>query len=663
MLMLVVATAMVLDFGLIRYDRQRMKLAADNAVMSGLRAADGGTGDVYTWAGVCGALEFLRNNEPGLGSLTSGPCTTPDTGAICDPSNPTANKAEYSDTVTVGGRKLWVSIKSPYLTTDPGFTSDGAFPEESYASLTTDTTKMNGCDQLGIIIKEARTPGLGSLAKSANLVTRVRSVGRVDVGPGDRAPALLLLERTKCGVLTVGSAGSPSRISVAASATMPGTIHSDSTATDSGCGSGSNQQLFQGKQTNGVVAYGTGTLSGLITSVASANGTAANIIADDPTYVYGTTAVYPATGGTVTPVSPRRQVTRKLIDKRYLNGVTSIVTGAYTQWLLDHSSPAGYPTRVDCPPGSPAGMATYMSTLASMTAGQSLYIDCPVNAGITLDGSIGAGTVYIHGFIKNGNLALPNASRVYIDDTDNAGNRINASAIALGNGNTFCVRATAANCNASTPTIGRCSDAPTGVPGAKAQLVIRRGQMDSSGGSSPGLLRLCNTTVILAGGQLGGGSSTNPGGCLPTTWGTAPTATPCVGASTSAGTSPISLSGLTDWTAPNAYGDMSAPPASLDDAGKQAMWDGGEDLALWTETYGDGPTFKMAGGGNLHVAGVFMVPNAFPFTITGSGIQDLTNAQYITRAFAVDGGATLKMAVDPYNAVPLPTLNPFTLVR
>ena len=43
----------------------------------------------------------------------------------------------------------------------------------------------------------------------------------------------------------------------------------------------------------------------------------------------------------------------------------------------------------------------------------------------------------------------------------------------------------------------------------------------------------------------------------------------------------------------------------------------------------------------MKVGGVFMVPNAFPFNLTGSGAQDLTNAQYIVRGFAVAGGATL----------------------
>ena len=643
MVALVVASAMVIDFGAARLDRQGNKAAADAAVTAGMQGLDGDTGEIYSLRGVCAALDYLKANEPALSSLAWTDCTdATKLDMVCNPASPTGPIVRQFAASANGYEVL---IQSPYNLTDPP-----SFPEEtSKPALAADRgdPALKGCDQIAVIVTESRKPGLGSLATSSDLVTTVRSVGRVAVSAGDIAPALLLLERNDCGVLTVGSAGSPSRIQVAASPPMPATIHSDSTATGADCGNGPNQQLFQGKQANGAVAYGTGTLSGLITSVATANGRPANIVADDPSNVYGTTSVYPATGGTTTPIQGRRQVTRKLIDRRYLPGVTSSVISAYGQWNLNHSSPTGY-TRYGCPSSSD------MTAMAGMTASQSVYIDCP-GSGITLTGSIGAGRIYFHGFIKGGALAMPNATQVYIDNTNDSGSRDNANAISLNNNQAFCVRAT--SCDTANPTTGQCSTTPTGIPASRAQLIIRRGAIAGNGTDS--LLRLCSTTVIMEGGQLGSGTSASPGGCLPTSYGIAPTATPC-GPST-AGDGPISTQGATDWTAPNAYGDMVA--AGLTTAQQQTLWDGGEDLALWTETFGDGPTYKMAGGGNLHVAGVFMVPNAFPFSISGGGLQDLTNAQFITRSFAVDGGAILKMAVDPYNAVPLPELNPFTLVR
>jgi hypothetical protein len=297
-----------------------------------------------------------------------------------------------------------------------------------------------------------------------------------------------------------------------------------------------------------------------------------------------------------------------------------------------------------------------MTTMAGMNATQKVFINCPGNSGITLSGTIGAGTIYFHGFVKGGNLRMPNATKIYVDDTDSSGNRVNANAVTLSNGDTFCVRASACTNLATTP----CSTTPTLDPAAKAQLVVRRGALNGSGGS---LLRLCNTSVILEGGDVGDGTTAKPGGCLPLTQGTVPTATPCASttASTNAGDGLLNTSGLVDWTPPNAYGVMAA--AGLTTTQQQALWDGGEDLAFWTETYGTSTDFSMSGGGAMHVAGVFMAPNAFPFNLSGSGAQDLSNAQYVVRGFTVGGGATLTMRVDPNNVVGLPSLYDFRMVR
>ena len=77
-LALLVVTAMVLDFGLARMDRQVNKSAADNAVTAGIRGFDGGDANVYTFKGVCDALSYLRANvsdtvlAAGLGGLHDG---------------------------------------------------------------------------------------------------------------------------------------------------------------------------------------------------------------------------------------------------------------------------------------------------------------------------------------------------------------------------------------------------------------------------------------------------------------------------------------------------------------------------------------------------------------------------------------------------------------
>jgi hypothetical protein len=85
-----------------------------------------------------------------------------------------------------------------------------------------------------------------------------------------------------------------------------------------------------------------------------------------------------------------------------------------------------------------------------------------------------------------------------------------------------------------------------------------------------------------------------------------------------------------------------------------------EDLAMWSEAAG---FFKFAGGGGMNTVGVYMVPNGSPVSVGGGSNQTLTNAQYIARTFAVSGGGTLTLTTDPKNAVNIPTITGFVLVR
>jgi Flp pilus assembly protein TadG len=653
---LLVVAAMVLDFGLVRLDRQKVRNGVDAAVMAGLRASDDGTGKIHTQRAVCAALDFLRTNDASMSGLPTGSLDCNTAGAdwlkTCNKADPfgSASAASYTGTTTSGNTTTTVTIKMPYLLTD------GGYREETYSSVSGDVSELNSCDQLAVLVTRSVKPGLGSLATSSDLTSRLRGVGRVIIDGGDLVPALLLLERSTCGVLTVGSGGSPSRIKVFGSGSGPATIHADTRANGAGCGSGSNQQVFQGKQTNGVVAYGSvDGQPGQISSYATSQGVSSAVVTDGSTQVYGTTATTEAGSGTPSDVIPRDLVTRRAVDERYLGAVRLWSQAAYSEWVKNHSAPGGYTTRFGCP------TSTDMTAMAAMNALSSVYIDCPDSAGITLNGTIGAGTIYFHGFIKSGKLVMPNATDVYVDNTDNAGVRINADAIKLGNGDGFCVRATACDSLA----VGTCSPTGTTVR-SQARLTVRRGAITTTGG----LLRMCNTAVLLQGGQLGMGTPAQPGGCVPpdTMANTPPTeyepipptSTPCPGATSSAGNGFLSLGGITDWTAPNRYDDMSALHMSRTQ--QKAAWADLEDLALWTETYGTGPAFKMAGGGALHVGGTFATFNAHPFTVTGGGAQDLTDAQFVTRSFAVDGGATLTMKAYK-DAVKIPRLGPFLLVR
>ena len=103
-----------------------------------------------------------------------------------------------------------MTIQSPFQVNN----GDSRFPEDNYSSVSSDNSTLSGCDQVGVIIEEVRSPGLGSVASDNDLTATVRSVGRVYIGPGSDAPAMLLLKRTGCPILQTGSAAGGSWIHV-----------------------------------------------------------------------------------------------------------------------------------------------------------------------------------------------------------------------------------------------------------------------------------------------------------------------------------------------------------------------------------------------------------------------------------------------------------------
>lgn len=621
LVMLLVVAAIVLDFGLIRVERQKAKSLADSAAMAGIAAGDGGTGDVYTYRAVCGALSYLKAT-PALAALPDGICSAAslavNSSVRCSAAVGTTYAA-YDRTVTHGGATYRVVIRSPYV-----LNADG-WGEETVSNLAADQSTVGGCDQLGVQVFEARKPGLGSIVTDGDLTFGVRSAARALVGGDDAlSPALILLERTACSAITVGSAGggSGTYVAVKGSGATPGSIHVDSAATGADCGEGSNQQLFQGKQNDGIVAYGSTSptgVGGVITSFATYRGVGSSTVYDNGSHVYGTSATS-GTGSDKTPVYGRQQVTRSVVDIRYRTPVRSAIAAANGVW----GTPTGW-TVVGCNP-----------TSAQLAVTTKLWIDCTGNAGISLnDKTIQASEIYFNGFVKNGTVAMPNATRVYISNTV-SGAPINGSAISLTNGSGFCVRSTC-----GTAATDRCSTTATT---GRARLFVRQGNIDASGGA----LRLCNTTVF----PLGADTAT---GCVPAGDGAAPTTAPCP-ASPTAGNSVISVTGQTtfDWTAPNEYA------GSIPTAYRTAAWGNFEDLALWSESAG---LYKFSGGGGMNTVGVFMAPNGSPVSVGGGSSQSLVNAQYVARTFAVSGGGTLSLTTDPRNAVNIPSILGNVLIR
>ena len=683
MTVVLVIGAMVLDFGLVRVDRQIDKSAADAATLAGLHGLDTGDGTPHPYMGVCTAIRYLKANgtrfsgisentgwSDGLGTATADGCTNvPLRNKTCKPTDK-SSWAKWSWTGTSQGVTLDVTIESGYT-----FPSS-QWAEDSLPASSGDTgdPALQGCDQLAVTISQSREPGLGSLATDSDLRTAIRSVGRVKAVPGDSAPAMLLLKRTGCPVLVTGSNGGSSYVRVLGALatdgtgrTQPGTIHSDSDGV--GCTGGNNGWVYGGLAPHGVVAYAAPVATnpsaadpskpGAITSVAAANGLSAPIIRDSLDNVYGSSALN-GTAGTKGEVTGRSLVTRGLVDERYFPGVKGAIGGTATHpggavgvfasgatGMPTTGSWVKFPTTVDaCKPTQPQVDAL------SLTASSMLYVDCRTNAGFAGTGalSIPAGTVYFGGVVNPGaTLKLPNAHHVYVGNHDGK-----ADAITVGNNTSFEVNNAPGNLD---PVTGTCS---SGQLPSKAVLFVRSGAFKQTGG----LLRMCRTTTIMMGGMTTSSATAGPG-CVPVATGTAPTTTPCNGG---LGSGQFSQNGGgIDWTAPNTLNattdaDGEPLPAALTAWGDV---NGPEDLALWSESATTSSTnYSMAGGGLFQVRGVFMVPNADPFILSGGASLNLRNAQYVASSITLNGNTTnVTMSVDPNSAVTVPDQGLVGLVR
>lgn len=614
---MMIVASMLVDFGLARSDRQVNKSAADAAVNAGLRGMDGGSGIVYSHRGVCQALDYLKTNlEPELDGLASSNCIAANYDKQCQ-TNPVAFAQ------SVNGYD--VRIENPYVP------NADEFPEENFSSLASDQgdSALGGCDQLAVIVTKSRTPAFGSIATSSDLVTQIRSVGRVTPGEGDLGVALVLLERTACDVVSVGAAGtgSGSKIHVLGAGTQSGNIHSDSD------GSGCATSIFSGKQDDGIVTFAAPddlSQTGQITSVAGFNGAPITKVRDSAPYVFGSAAATATGAATAAKTEPsaRRLVTRFPVDHRYLAGVRAAISHAEST-VFDGSTGVTATNAVEkgytvVPPSDCS------NTSSTVAAHPKVFVACSQYRG-TLTLSDATEVVFNGSVRQAARVSLPHATRVYVHGSGSDG--INASG-------GFAMH----HRNEAT-----CEEA--GQSPNRARLFVRGGRIEANGGT----LQLCNTTVLMMGGE--------PGGCLPASNPTspatalAPTTSPCTG---TLGTGQLKVvgTGAQDWSAPNAH------TGAMTKEQKAIAWDDLEDLALWTESAtSSSATFSIGGGGSMTAAGVFMAPNAAPFNIQGGGAQNLTNAQYVVQRLSVGGGATMTMQVDPHNVVTLPPPTAFRMVR
>lgn len=613
---LFVITALVIDLSFVRQTRQVDKSAADFAAAAGIRGVDDGSGKVDTWGGICTALDYLKANRRDFPELTAvddsenpitpDPCDTPPT--------------EYCETSPTDWRKyvgissdgdLRVTIAAGYDLSASGFSEDSG----AYAGDEGD----NPCEHLAVIIEQRQEPFFGGVAGSTGWETTLRSVARTQVGDGGEiAPALLMLEQTKCEVVT--AAGGSATIEARGRNGAPGTIHADSDASDSSCAH--NRKIFDVSPSPGApailaLASDDGSRPGSITSV-SLSGIASarpQFTADSPGETCVQVAAVDCTGTPYSggPLIGRELVTRSVVDSRYLTHIQTIRTEASQRFGWNSAqAAANLFTPVAC------GATNFTSATAKV------FVNCNGNAFNGAGKSFPDGyEVVINGYIDlGGSLDLGDNTRVFVRGRT-GGNR---RAISPSTGDELLQNV------GGQPS---CDARYASDDSAKGLLVIGSGTITGTGGT----VRLCQTAVVML-------DNTGTPACpIPAVSGLAPYSNGC------RGNTDLSGGVVIDWSAPN-VNDVTTPTL-----GELAHL---EDLAYWSES---SDNQEIGGGGGLSMAGIFFTPNADPFTIGGGGGIDLLDAQFVSRRLRANGGGVLTLSPKEPNAVTLPALEGFTLIR
>jgi hypothetical protein len=457
------------------------------------------------------------------------------------------------------------------------------------------------------MITETRTPGLGKLATDEDMTSSVRSVARVEMGDqNSEVVALVTLERRDCQVLYTN--GTKAKIVVDGYLGTPGMMHSDSIGAADGDQCGSKEVLnVDGNNPGAIVAGDSEDGKPGVIGIVALNG-GAEAVADNATdpipYVY-TEPYLP--GG---EPEGHELVTRSPADNDYFTGVKAAISLANAAWTAP-SADAIVPS-TQCSANNVPGAAALSET-------GTVYFDCPDGVNYSQDVTLAASRVIFAGDVKvksGKSFDMPNASKVYI--------RGRSGSPGLDNQGFFRMHTQgSATCAGSTPS-------------ARGRLVVGIGEITSMSGSP--VFQVCNTAVIM----LGGHSE----GCVPAAAGLEPQD------STLCTTGFVNLAGgaSTDWTAPNLIGP-GRTKEHLDDL---------EDLAFWTESEAES---SIRGSGFITLSGVFVLPNANPFSVGGTGGQDVEDSQYFARKVGAHGEGTLYMRPNPDNVTKVPYYGSFSLVR
>ena len=669
---ILIMSALVLDIAQMRTIRRINKSVADMSVRAGL-----GVLNVGPWSGVCRAADFLRSSkgiagfdagsekwfqlsEP-LSELTSSPCLNPNLNLCLPSALGVPNTSTWGRlTATAGGGRFSIEIQSGY------HLPDARFPEDALVPADTGDPLKGECDNLSVIIREKHKPLFGKVFGQGERTTTIRSVGRLSlIASEEYSPALLLLERHGCDVLTVNS--NNSRVIAQPYLQYPGVIQIDS-ANDNPTVCNQNQAVLNGAVTQGgpsVVACSAKTLNPTPgCNVATGDyPSRVGIYALNFTHPAGNyvTSTYSPTLSQSsygdTQAVPGSQAGRMPLDDLYLENVRALDTEAQSVLTGNGGLPPGCATvtnnsctssttgrtwlvlnQTDCNTLDSTSLINFFNPLVPVlparTAAQNIWFNCNLSIKTASPGVILTAldsNVVITGDVSiTGSFSILDPRTLYIGGKA-TGNNIGLD---LGNG---------ANLNVGNPVPGVNCPAPVPL-GKYTKMVVGKGSFNMASG---GTAHFCQTFVYMASGY----------GKLPATSGTPPCT--CTG-SNYLGTVSIGSGATIDWSAPNLINGRRPTNAEVKLTSSPPPVSPYEDLGLWTEA--GGPS-TVGGGGNTHMAGVFFLGNANQFTLAGNaGANVYLSAQFISTRMKVTGGAVVNLVLNPFDAVPVVIPN-MVLVR
>lgn len=637
MIVLLASAGLVVNVGLVRADRQRNKSVADVAVAAGMRGLNLG-GFIAPFRGACAALDYVMENHPELSglSLASGwsdgstpavaiagnPCDSSSAAyaanydTLCDNTTITSARSSFAwFSGTANGGDIEVTVKAGYPASD--MTADG-FGDDSYHSDQGEPTQ-HGCDQLAVIVKEKEDPGFGRVVGATELSSRIRSVGRVTVRNDVKAViALLLLERDDCNVLSFS--GTNSAVRVKGNGDRPGIVHADSIA--SPAGDNCNNQILSGVSASTADGY-----SGpsILAEQAETGGPPPESGRVSVSALAGYAGANPGKAATACPSTvlgaPGNCVTgstrkgRGNVDVLYRQRMIDLRVEAA---LWTSSAPAGFTVFPDC------------ASVPAVVTQQRVFINCSSFNSATVFTANNAEVVIAGRIFGSNDIVFENPAKVYVrDGVSRSGGILSV------------------NAGISPDCTARGNNALGGDRSKSTKFVVLNGSFSASGGA---INRMCQTMLFLADATSTGGScDLLP--AIPTSNNVAPYDN-CFDGNLS-----LSGGGAFDWTAPDATDN----PMSASDPADATYLDDFEDLAFWTETQNGN---SLSGGGANVMKGIFFLPNADPFTISGGAAQAIErDAQFITRKLRLTGNGLLTMRPNPNNSVTFPYFESYDLVR